>query len=226
MNITVLLLISFVLWIIETFLLYILFFFFLYEGFYFGEIFEDTRLFTIFLICVILFVFAFFNKFKGYEVVCLLCLIVIPIIIYIRNKNERKLKEKRLKETKEEIHEINKYIKNEGGDFRLFLRLGYLYKEIKDFENSLKNLKKAREVTEENILTTTEREIREMEYEINRKQSKEIISFKPIYILLIVVFVISVFLFWMSLSFVLNLVFYVLISLNILMFVKKSLQEK
>lgn len=226
MNITVLLLISFVLWIIEIFILYILFFFFLWEGFYFGEVFEDTRLFTIFLICVILFAFAFFNKFKGYEMVCLLCLIIIPIIIYVRNKNERKLKEKRLMEAKEEIHEINKYIKNEGDDFRLFLRLGYLYREIKDFENALKNLKKAREVTEANILTATEREIREMGYEINRKQSKEIISFKPIYVLLIVVFIISAFLFWMSLSFALNLVFYVLISLNILMFAKRSLQGK
>ena len=180
-------------------------------------------MFTIFLICIILFVFAFFNKFKGYEVVFLLCLIIIPIIIYIRNKNERKLREKRLKEVKEEINEINKYIKNEGGDFRFFLRLGYLYKEIKDFENALKNLKKAHEVTEENILTTTEREIREVEYEINRNQSKEIIDFKPIYVLLIVVFTSSAVLFWVSLSFVLNLVFYVLISLNILMFVKKSL---
>ncbi len=226
MSLTVLLLISFVLWIIETFILYILFFFFLWEGFYFGTIFEDTRLFIIFFLCVILFIFAFFAKFKGYEVVCLLCLITIPIIIYIRNKNERMLKEKRLKKRKEEIEEIKKYMENEGSDSGLFLRLGYLYKKIKDFENALKNFKKARDVTKENILTTIEREIRGMEYEIAKKQSKEIISFKPIYVLLIVVFIISAFLFWMSLSFVLNLVFYVLILLNILMFVKRSLQDK
>ncbi len=226
MSPTALMIITFSLWIIETFILYILFFLFLWEGFYFGEIFEDTRLFIIFFLCVILFIFAFFAKFKGYEVVCLLCLITLPIIIYQRNKSERKLKEKRLKKKKEEIDGIKNHIEKEGDDFGLFLRLGYLCKEIKDFENALKNFKKAREVTKENVLTTVGREIKEMEYEINKKQSKEIISFKPTYVLLIVVFVISAFLFWLSLSFVLNLGFYVLISLNILMFVKKSLQGK
>ena len=226
MSLAVLLLISFVLWIIEIFILYILFFLFLWEGFYFGQIFEDTRLFIIFFLCVILFIFAFFAKFKGYEVVCSLCLITIPIIIYLRNKNERKLKEKRLKKRKEEIEEVKNYMENRGGDSGLFLRLGYLCKEIKDYENALKNFKKAREVTKENILTTVEREIKEMEYEINKKQSKEIISFKPLYVLLIIAFIISAFLFWSSLGFVENLVFYVLISLNILMFVKKSLQGK
>lgn len=226
MGIAVLLLISYVLWFIEIIILYMLFVLFLWEGFYFGEVFEDTRLFIIFFLCVILFIFALFAKFKGYEVVCFLCLITIPIIIYIRNKNERKLQEKRLKKIKEEIDEGKNYMENKGGDSGVFLRLGYLYKEIKDYENALKNLKKARELTKENILTTVEREIKEMEFEMTEKQSNEIISFKPIYIFLIVVFIISAFLFWSTLAFALNLLFYVLISLNILMFVKKSLQGK
>ncbi len=226
MGIAVLLVVSFILWIIETFILYILFFFFLWEGFYFGEIFEDTRLFIIFFLCVILFIFAFFAKFKGYEVVCSLCLITIPIIIYQRNRSDRKLEEERLKESRKEIDEVKNYIENNGDNSGLFLRLGYLYKEIKDYQNALKSFKKVRELTKENVLTTVEREIKEMEYEINKKQSREIIGFKPVYCLLIGVFVFSAFLFWMSLSFVLNLVFYALISLNILMFVKKSLQGK
>jgi len=57
--------------------------------------------------------------------------------------------------------------------------LGYLYKEIEDYENALKNFKKACEATKANILTVTEREIRTLEHEINKK---EVISFKPIYI--------------------------------------------
>ncbi len=226
MSIAALILISFFLWIIETFVLCILFFLFLWENFYFGAIFEDTRLFIIFFASVILFALAYFTKFNGYEVVCLLCLITLPIIIYQRNRNERKLKEKRLKENKEEIDKLNNHIENKGDDSGLFLRLGYLYKEIKDYENALKNFKKVCKVTKENILTTTEREIRELEFEMTKKQSKEIISFKPIYGLLIGAIIISAFLFWSSLGIVENLVFYGLLSLNILIFVKKSLQEK
>lgn len=226
MGIAVLLVVSFILWIIETFILYILFFFFLWESFYFGEIFEDTRLFIIVFLCVILFIFAFFAKFKGYEVVCFLCLIAIPIIMYLRNRSDRKSEEERLKKSREEIDKVKRYIEKNGNNPGLFLRLGYLYKEIKDYENGLKNFKKARELTKENVLTTVEREIKGMEYEMNQKQGEEIIGLKPIYFLLIGVVIISAFLFWASLSFTLNLVFYILLSLNILMFIKKSLQEK
>lgn len=226
MNIAPILLISFILWLAETFVLYLLFFFFLWENFYFGQIFEDTTLFVIFIVSAISFSFAFFAKFPGYEIICLLSLGIIPFIIARRNAEERRLKQKRFSDTKKEIEILNKQIKTQEIDSGAFLKLGYLYKEIEDYENALKNFRKACDATKENILTVTEREIRSLEHKINQKQEKEIISFKPIYILLTAIFTISAFLFWISLGLKENIIFYILVILNISMFTKKSLLEK
>jgi len=226
MNIAPIILISFVLWLAEIFILYILFFFFLWENFYFGQIFEDTVLFIIFIGSVMLFSFAYFTKFPGYEAACLVSLVALPFIIARRNMDERRLKEKRINNNKKEIEKLNKYIEIRGGDSGPFLKLGYLYKEIEDYENALKNFKKACEATKANILTVTEREIRTLEHEINKKEDKEVISFKPIYISIAAIFIISALLFWISLGFNENLTFYILILLNIFMFAKNSLQER
>ncbi len=226
MSLVIILTLSFALWVIEIFILYILFFLFLWEGFYFGEIFEDTRLFVIFFISVILFAFAYFNRFPGYEVICLLCLITLPIIITNRRIDERRLKEKRKNEDKEEINRLEKNLESGNADFGIFLRLGYLYKEIKDYESALRYLRKAREATKENILNTTEKEIKELEHESSREQIKENISFKPIYFLITGVFVFSAFLFWVTLGFIENVVFYGLFASNILMFAKRNLLQK
>jgi ribosomal protein L40E len=48
-----------------------------------------------------------------------------------------------------------------------------LYKDINDIENALKNFKKARELTGEEVLTVTEREIKALEHQIEEEESKK-----------------------------------------------------
>jgi tetratricopeptide (TPR) repeat protein len=173
MSIITLFIISFYLWHIEVIGLFILYVLFLWEDFYFGIIFEDTRLFLMFFGSIIVFIIAFFVGFPGAGVVCLLCFIALPLVINQINEEERILKEKRIEKDKEEIDRLNKHILKEGDDAGIFIRLGYLYKDIGDSENALKSLKKAIGLTKEDVLTVTEREIRSLEDEINNKKRKK-----------------------------------------------------
>jgi hypothetical protein len=176
MALWILTVISFVLWLVEVFTLYTLYVLFVFEDFYFGILFEDTRMFLMFFGSIIVFVIVFFFDFPGADLLFILCLLALPFALSQMRGEELRLKEKRIEKDKEEIDRLNKHIKKGGDDAGIFIRLGYLYKDIGDSENALENFKKARELTKEGVLTVTEREIRMLEYEIkNEKRKKTII---------------------------------------------------
>jgi len=227
--------ISFVLWWIEVMGLYTLYILFLWEDFYSGIAFEDTKLLLMFFCSIIVCIITLFFNFPGAELVFLLSLIALPFVINQMKEEERLLKEKSLGQDNEEINRLNKFIEREGGDSGIFMRLGYLYKDIEDFENALKNFKKACELTKEEIFPFAEIEIRELGHKINKEKSKKKGLFKlfkntikvyPIAIFLAIIFIISAILFWKYLEFFGNFIFYVLLSWNILMFTKKSAGAK
>jgi tetratricopeptide (TPR) repeat protein len=173
MDVTIIIIISFVLWLVEIMGLYILYVFFLWEDFYFGQLFEDTRLFIALFCVIIVFVLAIFSDIPGIEIIALLALLGFPYAINSLSVEEGELKERRISKDNEEIKNILAYIKKEGDNAGLYMRLGYLYKDLGDIENALKNFKKARELTNEDVLTVTEREIKSLEHEINEKERKK-----------------------------------------------------
>jgi len=173
MDVTIIIIISFALWLAEILGLYILYVFFLWEDFYFGQLFEDTRLFIALICIIIVFVLAIFSDIPGIGIIALLALLGFPYAINSLSVEESELKEKRIGKDNEEIRNLKNYLKKEGDNVGLYMRLGYLYKDLGDIENALKSFKKARELTNEDVLTVTEREIKSLEHEINEKERKK-----------------------------------------------------
>jgi tetratricopeptide (TPR) repeat protein len=178
MEVPALLVFSFVLWWMEIFGLYILYILFIFEDFYFGILFEDTKMFLMFFGSIIVFVIAFFFVFPAADLLLFLCLLAIPLALNQMREEERILKEKGIGQDNEEINRLKKYIEREGGDAGIYIRLGYLYKDIGDSENALENFKKACELTKKDTLLVTEREIRSLEYEITSEKRKKTIICK------------------------------------------------
>jgi len=219
-----------VLWWVEVTGLYTLYILFLMEDFFFGILFEDTRLFLMFFGSIIVAIIVLFLPIPGGDIIFFLCLAATPLAISQMREEEINLKEQSMSKNKEEINSLNKYIEREGGNAGIFMRLAYLYKDIGDFENSLKNFKKARELTDEEIFSFTEIEIRELEEIINEKKSikkrlfkliKNTVKIYPIAIFLALIFIISAILFYRYLTFFGNFVFYYFLSWNITMIVRK-----
>ena len=173
MDLTIIVIIAYVLWFAEVIGLFILYFFFIWEDFYFGPLFEDTRLFITLFCSIIVFMFAFFSTAPGTGLLALLALLTMPYISMSWDTEEKEFKIRRISKDKEEIKRLEKNIEREGENAGIFIRLGYLYKDINDIENALKNLKKARELTGEEVLTVTEREIKSLEHKINEEESKK-----------------------------------------------------
>jgi len=122
---------------------------------------------------VTIFIFPIFFDFPGNIIIFLLIILSLPLGINAVDQAELESKEKRIKKNKEEIKILVEYIEKEGTDAGIFMRLGYLYKDIEDYENALKNFKKARELTKEIPLPVTEREIGRLEHEVNKEKSKK-----------------------------------------------------
>lgn len=173
MDITVIIIISFALWLAEILGLYLLYFLFVWEDFYFGPLFEDVRLFIALFVLIIVFIFAIFSGFRGAGLIALFAMLGLPYAINSMDMEESELKEKRISKDNEEIRNILKYLEKKGNDAGLYMRLGYLYKDLGDIENALKSFKKAREITGEEVLTTTEREIRILENKIKEKEREK-----------------------------------------------------
>jgi len=223
-----------VLWWVEVTGLYTLYILFLMEDFYFGILFEDTRLFLMFFGSIIIAIIIFFLPIPRSDIISFLCLALTPLAIRQMRDEEIDLKEQSISKNKEEINNLNKYIEREGGDAGTLMRLAYLYKDIGDSENSLKIFKKARELTDEEIFSFTEIEIRELEEIINEKKSikkrlfkliKNTVKIYPIAIFLALILIISAILFWKYLDSFGNFVFYYFLSWNITMIVKKSQRQ-
>jgi len=173
MEIAILFIITYALWFAEVIGLFILYFFFMWEDFYFGPLFEDTRLFIALFASIIVFIFAFFSISPIAGFIALLALLGIPYISISWDTEEKEFKLRRINKDKEEIKRLEKNIEKEGVNAGTFIRLGYLYKDIGDIKNALENLKKARELTGEEVLIVTEREIKVLEHQIKEEESKK-----------------------------------------------------
>ncbi|MBN1694507.1 zinc finger Ran-binding domain-containing family 2 protein [candidate division WOR-3 bacterium] len=173
MEFTIFVIIIYALWFVEVIALYLLYIFFLWEDFYFGQLFEDTRLFIALFCVIIVFVLAIFSDIPGVGIIAFLALLGFPYAINSLSVEEGELKERRISKDNEEIRNILKYLEKEGADVGLYMRLGYLYKDLGDVRNALKSFKKARELTNEDVLTVTEREIKSLEHQINEEESKK-----------------------------------------------------
>lgn len=170
---TILAIFIYLLWFVEVFFLYILFVLFLWEDFYFSRLFEDTRLFIMLFVSIIVFIIAFFIGSPIAGIIALLALLALPFSTTSMDMAESELKEKRISKDNEEIRNILKRLEKEGDDAGLYMRLGYLYRDLGDIKNALESFKKARELTGEAVLTVTEREIKSLENTINEKERKK-----------------------------------------------------
>jgi tetratricopeptide (TPR) repeat protein len=179
MDIRIIMTIAFALWFVEVVGLYILYFLFLWEDFYFGRLFEDTRLFILLFFVLVILAIWFFSDIQGIGILALLALLALPFSITSMNLEENELKEKRISKDNEEIRNILKHLEREGDNAGLYMRLGYLYKDLGDIKNALESFKKARELTGEAVLTVTEREIKSLENTIKEKERKKTHICKP-----------------------------------------------
>jgi tetratricopeptide (TPR) repeat protein len=168
-----LIIITYILWFAEIMGLFILYFFFIWEDFYFGPLFEDTRLFIAFFCSILVVSLAFFSAAPGTGLLALLFLLAIPYILLSWDAEEKQFKLRRISKDKEEIKRLEKNIEKEDANEGTFIRLGYLYKDLGDIENALKNFKKACELTGEEVLIVTEREIKALEHQIEEEESKK-----------------------------------------------------
>lgn len=161
-----------VLWCIEFVILLLFYVFLVFERFYSETIFRGFLI--IFILCssIITFLFPFFETLDNIIFFCLF-LLALPFGLNTANVAEKYLKDKRIKKDKEEIRNIFKQLKKEKGDAGLYMRLGYLYKDMEDYENALQNFKKARELTKDISTPVTTNEIRTMAKEINRHKKRE-----------------------------------------------------
>jgi hypothetical protein len=173
MEIAVLIIIAYILWFAEIIGLFILYFFFIWEDFYFGPLFEDTRLYITLFCSILIVALAFFSSAPGVGLLALLAMLAIPYISISWNIEEKGFKIRRINKDKEEIKRLEKNIEQEGPNEGTFIRLGYLYKDLGDIENALKNFKKACELTGEEVLIVTEREIKALEHQIEEEESKK-----------------------------------------------------
>lgn len=172
MEVSIITVIAGVLWWIEIGSLFILYSFFILEKCYLESSLRSLLMFFMLLGAIVILVLPCYD-FPENILFFSLYILILPFGLNPVSEAEQKAKNKRINKDNEEIRNILKHIEKEDDNAGLYMRLGYLYKDLGDIKNALENFKKARELTGEDVLTATEREIKSLESEINEEESKK-----------------------------------------------------
>lgn len=172
MEVPIIVVIAGVLWWIEIGSLFILYAFFILEKCYLESSLKSLLMFFMLIGAIAILVIPYF-KFPENILFFSLYILILPFGLHPFNEAEREAKNKRINKDNEEIRNILKHLEKDSDNAGLYMRLGYLYKDLGDIKNALESFKKARELTGEDVLTATEREIKGMEHEIQEEESKK-----------------------------------------------------
>lgn len=172
MDVPVIKVIAGVLWWIELGSLFILYSFFILEKYYLESSFRSLQMFFVLVVAVIILALPCYD-YPENILFFSLYILLLPFGLNSVSEAEEKAKNKRISKDNEEIRNILKYLKKDEDNAGLYMRLGYLYKDLGDIKNALENFKKAQKLTGEDVLTVTRREIKSLESEIKEEESKK-----------------------------------------------------